>query len=79
MENQRSRGQKRVQENVENVSEACFEPCRLLRELQELKEEFSGLLACRHQVQKPGSNSANLGQGLRRFPVLQVVEDWNGA
>lgn len=67
----------------ENVSEATFESCRLLRGLQELEEEFSGLLACRHQVQKLGSNSANLGQGLRRAPgaagVLQVVEDWNGA
>lgn len=76
MENQRSGGQKRMQVKV---SEASFEPSRVLRGLQELKEEFSGLLACRHQVQKPGSNSANLGQGLRRRPVLlgllQVVED----
>lgn len=77
---QRSGGEKRDQENV---SEASFEPWRLRRGLKELKEEFSSLLACWLQVQKPGDNSASLGQGLRLAPGaaggLQVVEDWSGA
>lgn len=70
---QRFEGQKRVQENV---SEASFESWRLRRGLKELKEESSGLLACRLRVQKPGGDSVSLGRDLRRAPgAAGVVED----